>query len=536
MYLEKVGRIGFGAYSKIYKVRDEDGEEHAMKICLKNEGYNFGMSYREADIALKFSHPFIVCLQATFQGNPFCDSDSPTSPLGSGYEDMAHDENHLLYELAKESLDCYIDHSVVSFPILISLLSDVLLGLEYMHLSGYIHRDLRADNILLFDSPCGTCKQCLKEEACSSPVLEAKISDFGFTRLLLKHDPLTPRVNNVSYRAPECLMEKTDYNFNIDIWSLGCMIYTLVQRKRMIENPIADTDFSYLHYFSKVLPYSFPPEICRKYNINQTCKSFEEFFPFTKEMSEDLLRVSTYENFKQLLLGMLAFDPAERLTATQCLDSPFFDIVREKIEANRQSFPPLVPENNNFEIADCIERKWAMNNFRALYDIRDKDNRENWYTERILFLAFHIMDDVLVYLKKHKENAYIIPTKDMGKILTKKQLNIIYIVCLYFSIKYMAGTSSHIISFQDVYPKLHYTDAEFEYAKNFEIQLFSQILGQKIYRVTLYDKLLQEKQPTEKDKLSLLLFCINGHHKGRTLNSAYAYWRRHVDHFYPKKK
>lgn len=533
MSLEKVEKIGYGVYSKIYKVRDEDGEEHAMKICLKSDGYNFGVSYKEADVALKFDHPYIVCLRATFQGNPFPDCESPTSPLDETHKRMSHDVNHLLYELANDSLDEYFSTTRINIRVLISILSDVLLGLEYMHLSGYVHRDVRADNILLFYVDCETCENCEKGEKCKNQSLVAKVSDFGFTRLYLKNDPLTPRINNVNYRAPECLMGRTDYSQNIDIWSIGCMVYVLLQRKHMVEDPISYTDKSFLGYFSQILPYEFPTFVKRKYGITAQGKTFEEFFPISEKMEREINSVSTVKDFKDFFLGTLEFDPKKRLTATKCLDMPFFDSVRQKIVDTRSAYPPLPRENPILKIHDCVERKWIMGNFRALYQNRNKQDKEEWYTHRIMFLALSLFDDAINYLSKF-QNKHIVPTEIMGKILTKRQADLIYIVCLYFSIKYMSGTESPILSFQEVYPNLRYTEEEFRYAKNFEVKLFTEILGQKIYRPTLYDLLIDEKIPREKEVLSLLVYYINAHYKGKTLEEAYSYWKKYIDHYTPK--
>jgi serine/threonine protein kinase len=533
MSLEKIGKIGYGAYSKIYKVRDGEGGEHAMKICLKNDGYNFGVSYREADIALKFDHPYIVCLRATFQGNPFGDCDSPTSPLDDKYERMSHDVNHLLYELANDSLDNYFLTTEITIPILISILSDVLLGLEYIHLSGYIHRDLRADNILLFYVDCESCEGCEKGK-CENQTMIAKISDFGFTRVYLNNDPLTPSINNVYYRAPECLMDRCTYFQNVDVWSLGCMVHVLLQRRKMIQNPIAMTGEAFLGYFSEILPYELPLPVKKRYGITAKGRTFEEFFPMSEEMEDEIESVSSVRDFKDLLLGMFEFDPKKRFTATQCLDSPFFDSVREKITETREAFPPLPRENPVLKIEDCVERKWAMGNFRAAYQHRNSKDKSVWYTDRILFLAMSICDDSINFLAKKSQNSLIIPNEFTGKILTKRQLDIIYIVCLYFAIKYTAGTESYVLSLQDVYPKIRYTEEEFRYAKNFEVRLFTEILDQKIYRPTLYDLLVDEKVPREREVLSLLVYYINGHYNGKPLNEAFAHWKKHVDHYTPK--
>ena len=101
----------------------------------------------------------------------------------------------------------------------------ILLGLEYLHSKGIIHRvsfvnpwlnctelpqDLKADNILL--DPAGICK----------------ISDFGISK---KVDDLqnirafTNMRGTVQWMAPEILdSKKVGYDAKVDIWSVGCVV------------------------------------------------------------------------------------------------------------------------------------------------------------------------------------------------------------------------------------------------------------------------------------------------------------------------
>ena len=95
--------------------------------------------------------------------------------------------------------------------VIYSILSDVALGLNYLH--GHcstIHRDLSANNILLTKD------------------LTAKISDLGVAKILNLNphemSTLTKAPGTVCYMPPEALADKPQYNTSIDIFSYGIIL------------------------------------------------------------------------------------------------------------------------------------------------------------------------------------------------------------------------------------------------------------------------------------------------------------------------
>lgn len=95
------------------------------------------------------------------------------------------------------------------------MLYEILLGLEYLHSNNIIHRDLKPLNIFL------TSEQTIK------------IGDMGVSRIV-NDDELDkiegivndPRVGTPLYLAPELVKHKP-YDFKVDIWALGIIMYYL---------------------------------------------------------------------------------------------------------------------------------------------------------------------------------------------------------------------------------------------------------------------------------------------------------------------
>ena len=93
------------------------------------------------------------------------------------------------------------------------IISQIMLGLNYMHLQSITHRDLKPENVLLVkdDLDC----------------FDIKIADLGFAQKFDKDKGLDLVLGTPLYMAPE-LVKHERYSEKVDVWSLGVITYQLL--------------------------------------------------------------------------------------------------------------------------------------------------------------------------------------------------------------------------------------------------------------------------------------------------------------------
>lgn len=90
----------------------------------------------------------------------------------------------------------------------------ILRGLKYLHSARIIHRDLKPANIL------------------TNLACDVRIADFGLARGVAgQGEAMTDYVVTRHYRAPELLLQCQQYTPNVDVWSVGCILAELANRK-----------------------------------------------------------------------------------------------------------------------------------------------------------------------------------------------------------------------------------------------------------------------------------------------------------------
>ena len=95
-----------------------------------------------------------------------------------------------------------------------NIIYQIALGVNYLHKFGIVHRDLKPDNIMVAEKNINSNEENII----------IKIMDFGFSKIVSKQEKLIEGLGTLYYASPE-LIQNSPYNIEIDIWSIGVIIY-----------------------------------------------------------------------------------------------------------------------------------------------------------------------------------------------------------------------------------------------------------------------------------------------------------------------
>ncbi|CAA7398782.1 unnamed protein product [Spirodela intermedia] len=97
---------------------------------------------------------------------------------------------------------------------------DVARGMAYVHELGFIHRDLKSDNLLIFGDK------------------SIKIADFGVARIEVQTEGMTPETGTYRWMAPEMIQHRP-YNHKVDVYSFGIVLWELITGMLPFQNMAA---------------------------------------------------------------------------------------------------------------------------------------------------------------------------------------------------------------------------------------------------------------------------------------------------------
>ncbi|XP_047493190.1 serine/threonine-protein kinase PLK1-like isoform X1 [Penaeus chinensis] len=129
------------------------------------------------------------------------------------------DNVYIILELCRRRslMELHKRRKAVTEPETRYFLKQLLLGVKHLHDRKVIHRDLKLGNLFLNDE------------------MELKIGDFGLaTRVDYEGERKRTLCGTPNYIAPEILCKK-GHSYEVDVWSLGCILYTLLVGKPPFE-------------------------------------------------------------------------------------------------------------------------------------------------------------------------------------------------------------------------------------------------------------------------------------------------------------
>lgn len=340
--------LGEGAFSSVYRAEDvSTGEKVAVKIINKENlsAKQLGNIQNEINIMNTLSnvggHPNILHLIEYF--------DTP-------------DNCFLVLEICDggEIFNKIIEYTYFSEPLAKHVFLQLLEAISFLHRNNIVHRDIKPENLLFkripyVPRPADEYKAALRKSDDSTKKDEGrflpgvggggigtiKLADFGLAKQL-KYDPLASTQSNLKtpcgtagYTAPEVIhcgvakkrrfktsaLKSNYYSKAVDIWSLGCFLYTVLCGFP----PFYDDDQDVLTH--KILTADFV---------------FLE--PWWDEISADA---------KDLISRMLVVNPIKRITLDEIYSHPWMaDAVPL---ASESYFPEMQHVNASVEMVENVQ-------------------------------------------------------------------------------------------------------------------------------------------------------------------------------------
>ncbi|KAH7344487.1 kinase-like domain-containing protein [Rhizoctonia solani] len=272
----RVGFLGEGGFARVYEVLDARGGRHAIKCVVKSSlksKKSRTKLYAEIKLHRALQHPNIVGFEECFEDD---------------------DNVYMTLELCEvgSMMDMLRRRKRYTEPEARFFLIQVIGACQYMHSHQVIHRDLKLGNLFL------------------DREMNVKVGDFGLAALIEKPGERKKTIcGTPNYIAPEVLFDTANgHSFEVDTWSIGVILYTLVVGKP----PFQTKDVKTIYKRIRDNKYEFPPE---------------------RPISPDA---------QNLISAILTPVPEERPSLIEILEHPFFTqgIVPSHIPISAQDVAP----------------------------------------------------------------------------------------------------------------------------------------------------------------------------------------------------
>ncbi|XP_064602321.1 serine/threonine-protein kinase PLK1-like [Liolophura sinensis] len=216
--------LGKGGFAKCYELVDSETKEiFAGKIVPKSllvKPHQKEKMTQEISIHRSLAHLHVVKFHSFFEDK---------------------DNVYILLELCRRRslMELHKRRKAVTEPEARYFVRQVVSACQYLHNNKVIHRDLKLGNLFLNDE------------------MDIKVGDFGLaTKLDFEGERKRTLCGTPNYIAPEVLGKK-GHSFEVDAWSLGCILFTLLVGKPPFETTCLKDTYMRI----KKNEYHIPPRI-----------------------------------------------------------------------------------------------------------------------------------------------------------------------------------------------------------------------------------------------------------------------------------
>jgi len=190
--------LGKGSYGSVYLAKNESSQSTNDYVAIKKFSIRDKTSYtsfkNELKIFKKIESEYLIKILDYYKDSDYIYLVMEYAPHGD-----LEDYIRSFYSKRKKIDTKFVD----------TIIYQVSEGLKVLHKNNIIHRDIKTSNILIFNRNL------------------IKITDFGISKILENNLFAKSSIGTPYYMSPE-IIRGIPYDFSVDFWALGCLIYKVL--------------------------------------------------------------------------------------------------------------------------------------------------------------------------------------------------------------------------------------------------------------------------------------------------------------------